>query len=48
MTTEATHKPLIAHFASKLRDDREEIYRYDPIRQQSQRWDGTQWVDAAK
>lgn len=48
MTTETTCRPLITQFASKLCDDRAEVYRYDQVRQVSQLWDGSQWVDAAQ
>ena len=48
MTTEIRCRPLIARFASKLRDDRTEVYRYDAVRQLSQLWDGSQWVDTAQ
>lgn len=46
-TTEVVIKPLIVRFASRLRDDREEIFRYDAGRQISQIWDGKEWVDTA-
>jgi len=37
--------PLIARFATRLRSDREQIIRYDPVRQVSQLWNGQDWLD---
>ena len=48
MTTNAQRLPLITRFASKLREGREKLFRYDPERQVSQVWNGEQWVDSAK
>ena len=45
MTTDAVCMPLIAQFATRLGDDRDEIFRYDPARQVSQLWNGREWVD---
>jgi|GEM_PF-4447345 len=45
MTTDAVCMPLIAQFATRLGNDRNEIFRYDPARQVSQLWNGREWVD---
>lgn len=45
MTTDAVCMPLIAQFATRLSNHREEVFRYDPARQVSQFWNGREWVD---
>jgi hypothetical protein len=35
-------------FASKLRDDRQELYRYSSLRQVSQVWNGREWIDTVE
>lgn len=45
MTTDAICVPLIARLATKLGNERKELFRYDSVRQVSQVWTGHDWVD---
>jgi len=45
MTTDTVCMPFIVKFATRLGNDRDETFRYDPARQVSQLWNGREWVD---